>query len=173
MAGERAGAKKARPLRKRSKGSLDGREMTEEDKPLVQGVSRELEADRDSRGSEAKLGTAEGMEERHPSGRLAVTCFLGIFVSYFIYGLLQEKMYARAGLWPTAVPVVVFLGWVGAVNECCVYSCQYNYLPLSHSLLLSNSLPQNKTDIWRREFSFFRVPGPLSVRSECHFCQCW
>ena len=112
MAGERAGAKKARPLRNRSKGSLDGREMTQEDKPLVQSVSREAES-----GSEkAKLGTTEGMEERHPSGRLAVTCFLGIFVSYFIYGLLQEKMYARADLWPIAVPVVAFLRWVYSIT---------------------------------------------------------
>ena len=96
MAGERAGAKKTRPLRNRSKGSLEGSEMTQEDKPLEQSVSGEVE--RGSRESEkAKLGTVEGMEKQHPSSRLVVTCFLGIFVSYFIYGLLQEKMYESSG----------------------------------------------------------------------------
>ena len=25
-------------------------------------------------------------------GKVAVSCFLGIFISYFVYGLLQEKM---------------------------------------------------------------------------------
>lgn len=37
-------------------------------------------------------------DEKQPSqmksggGKVAVLCFLGIFVSYFVYGLLQEKM---------------------------------------------------------------------------------
>ena len=26
------------------------------------------------------------------SGRVAIYCFLGIFISYFVYGILQEKM---------------------------------------------------------------------------------
>lgn len=26
------------------------------------------------------------------SGKVAACCFLGIFISYFIYGILQEKM---------------------------------------------------------------------------------
>ena len=32
------------------------------------------------------------MEDKPAGGKLALVCFLGIFVSYFIYGLLQEKM---------------------------------------------------------------------------------
>ena len=32
------------------------------------------------------------MEATRSGGKTAICCFFGIFISYFIYGLLQEKM---------------------------------------------------------------------------------
>lgn len=41
--------------------------------------------------------TSDEMEKTDRNNRkMAVICFLGIFVSYFIYGLLQEKMYVSS-----------------------------------------------------------------------------
>ena len=34
----------------------------------------------------------EGASAQQGGGKVALCCFLGIFISYFIYGLLQEKM---------------------------------------------------------------------------------
>lgn len=39
-----------------------------------------------------EVSSGSGMEGRQGGGNVAVCCFLGIFISYFIYGLLQEKM---------------------------------------------------------------------------------
>ncbi len=51
---------------------------------------------RDSDGVMAGTGTTPGGEEtmrkKKAGSKLLVVCFLGIFVSYFIYGLVQEKM---------------------------------------------------------------------------------
>lgn len=33
--------------------------------------------------------------QEHGGSMLMIACFLGIFVSYFVYGLLQEKMYVN------------------------------------------------------------------------------
>ena len=34
----------------------------------------------------------EPVQMNRSGGKMAVCCFLGIFISYFVYGLLQEKM---------------------------------------------------------------------------------
>lgn len=42
--------------------------------------------------SDHKASSDSTMQGKQSSGKMALVCFLGIFVSYFIYGLLQEKM---------------------------------------------------------------------------------
>lgn len=37
-------------------------------------------------------GASGDMEGKKGGGKVAICCFLGIFISYFIYGLVQEKM---------------------------------------------------------------------------------
>ena len=37
-------------------------------------------------------GVSGEMEGKKGGGKVAISCFLGIFISYFIYGLVQEKM---------------------------------------------------------------------------------
>lgn len=59
-----------------------------------EGVGQSLESlDKKIREEEDTL-EREGGEGRKRRGgaKLLVICFLGIFVSYFVYGLLQEKM---------------------------------------------------------------------------------
>lgn len=42
--------------------------------------------------SDHKASNDSTMQGKQGSSKMALICFLGIFVSYFIYGLLQEKM---------------------------------------------------------------------------------
>ncbi len=45
----------------------------------------------DMAGAKTAVGE-EAMKKKKGGTRLIVVCFVGIFVSYFIYGLVQEKM---------------------------------------------------------------------------------
>ena len=85
------------PVRNRSRENLRDEPMPHNETSLAGKVSKEEnttdEAEKDSSGDQEK------MEERRPTPRLVAICFLGIFVSYFIYGLLQEKMYGSANEW--------------------------------------------------------------------------
>lgn len=49
---------------------------------------------RDSESGEKMPGTGgeEAVRKKGGGTRLIIVCFVGIFVSYFIYGLVQEKM---------------------------------------------------------------------------------
>ena len=89
------------PLRNRSRENLKDQPMPHEETSLAGRESKE-----DKTAEEEKKDASSGqedMEEHRPTPRLVATCFLGIFVSYFIYGLLQEKMYGsaneRTGIW--------------------------------------------------------------------------
>ena len=72
-----AGARREGQLRSRSRDGTDEGTMSEAKQPLV--------------GQELVKGESR-IEGKPAGGHLALICFLGIFVSYFIYGLLQEKM---------------------------------------------------------------------------------
>ena len=46
-----------------------------------------------SDAEQPRSGSSEKqLSQMKTGGRVAIFCFLGIFISYFVYGLLQEKM---------------------------------------------------------------------------------
>lgn len=73
-----AGGRDEGQLRSRSRKEVETQAMSENQQPLTQ--------------SDPKASSDGTMQGKQGGGKMALWCFLGIFVSYFIYGLLQEKM---------------------------------------------------------------------------------
>lgn len=73
-----AGGRHEGQLRSRSKEEVEIQAMGENQQLLPQ--------------SDHKASSDSAMQGKQGGGKVALYCFLGIFVSYFIYGLLQEKM---------------------------------------------------------------------------------
>lgn len=73
-----AGGRHEGQLRSRSREEVETQAMSESQQRLAH--------------SDHKASSDGTMPGKQGGGKMALCCFLGIFVSYFIYGLLQEKM---------------------------------------------------------------------------------
>ena len=94
----------------------------------------ELEKEPETKSSEGKR---LAMLEQRSGVKLLGVCFVGIFVSYFIYALLQEKMWVNLSL---SLP---FYGWCGCLMSQ-IWFDQKSPSTMASTLLCQPSMPPCK-----------------------------